>query len=236
VGARSEAASPRRRIRTCGTDDRGPLLTTGFTMRLPTNFHTAALGLLVLLALPASLHAQESTTRGFVVGLHATGATLTVEDGDRADAGGGGLFVGYGLNRRFTLFAQVDGARFDEQSTGAVEGDWTLGHFDLGLRFNFANSLRSWIPFLQASLGRRAVNVVDPIVDGTAEEEVDFSGGSLTLGGGISYYLSRSWSIEAALLFTGGEFTTLRVDDVSISGFDEDATSRRFNLGVRWWP
>ena len=206
-------------------------------MRPPSIFPTLALALLALLpATPGALDAQESTTRGFVLGLHGSGAGLEIDGGDRAEAGGGGVYVGYGLNRRFTLFLQLDGARFDEQSTGEVEGDWTLAHAEVGVRFNFANSLRSWIPFVQASLGRRAVNVRDPIVDGTPEEEVDFSGAALTLGGGISYYLSPAWSLEAALLITGGEFSTLRVNNVSVSGFDEDATSSRLNLGVRWWP
>lgn len=206
-------------------------------MRPPSISSTLAVALLALmLGAPGSLGAQESTTRGLVVGLHASGGGLTLDGEDRAEAGGGGLYVGYGLNRRFTLFVQLDGARFDEQSTGTVEGDWTLAHAEIGARFNFANSLRSWIPFLQASIGRRSVNVRDPIVDGTPEEEVDFSGTSFTLGGGISYYLSPSWSLEAALLLTGGEFSTLRVNNVSVSGFDEDATSSRLNFGVRWWP
>jgi len=205
-------------------------------MRLPAFLPVAASGFLALLALACPLDAQESTTRGFVLGLHGSGGSLSVEEGDRADAGGGGLFVGYGFNRRFTLFAQFDGARFDEQSTGDVEGDWTLAHLDVGVRFNFANSLRSWIPFVQAAVGRRSVNVNDPVVDGSAEEEVDFSGTSLTLGGGVAYYLSPSWSLEVGLHLTGGEFTTLRVNNVSVSGFDEDATSTRLNFGVRWWP
>jgi len=205
-------------------------------MRLLSTRLIALCVLLSLSGLDGSLQAQESTTRGFVVGLHGSGASLSVEGEDRNDAGGGGLFVGYGLNRRFSLFAQVDGARFDEQSTGTVEGDWTLAHFDLGVRFHFANSLRSWVPFLQAAVGRRSVNVLDPIVEGDAEEEVDISGASLTLGGGVAFYLSRAWSLELGLMLTGGEFNTLRVNNVSVSGFDLDATSSRLNLGVRWWP
>ncbi len=205
-------------------------------MRLPTPLQLAAAGVLAALALSAPLEAQESTTRGFMLGLHGSGGSLSVEDGDRAEAGGGGLIVGYGFNRRFTVFGQIDGARFDEQSTGDVEGDWTLAHLDLGVRFNFANSLRRWIPFVQAAVGHRSVNVVDPVVEGSQEEEVDFSGASLTLGGGVAYYLSPSWSLELGLHFTGGEFTTLRVNNVSVSGFDEDATSSRLNFGVRWWP
>lgn len=191
---------------------------------------------LAFLALPGGLTGQQSTTRGLVLGLHASGASLSIEGEEGNEAGGGGIFVGYGFNRRFTVFFQADGAQFDEQSAGDVVGDWTLGHFDVGVRFNFANSLRRWVPFLQGAVGRRNVNVQDPLVDGNQEEEVDLSGTALTFGGGVAFHLARAWSLEASLLFSGGEFSTLRVNNVSVSGFDEDATSTRFGLGIRWWP
>ena len=55
-----------------------------------------------LLLFTAPLHAQESTTRGLVLGLHAGAASIEPEGADRANGGGGGLFVGYGVNRSFT--------------------------------------------------------------------------------------------------------------------------------------
>ena len=191
----------------------------------------AALG-----APPHAATAQESTTRGFVIGLHASGASLSVESQDRNNAGGGGVFVGYGLNRHVTLFALADGAEFNDQSTGDIQGTWTMGHFDLGVRFNFANSLRSYVPFLQGSLGARAVGVQDPVVDGSPESEVAFTGGSLTLGGGIDFYFTETFALDVALLWTGGKFDTVHINNASISGFGFDATSGRFDLGVLWWP
>lgn len=180
--------------------------------------------------------AQESTTRGFMIGAHLSGASLTVEDEERNNAGGGGFVIGYGLNRRFTIFAQVDGAQFDEQSTGNVEGDWTMGHADLGVRFHFANSLSAWVPYLQAAFGYRAVAVQDPIVNGTTQEEVEISGPGFTLGGGLDFYFTETVALDVQLLWTGGEFTTLRVNNTSQTGFDVDARSTRFNVGVVWWP
>ena len=185
-----------------------------------------------------SAAAQESTTRGFTMGLHGTGASLDPQGSgnDRESAGGGGLHLGYGVNRRITIFAQLDGAKFDNLSTDNVEGEWTMGYFDVGVRFNFANSLRKWVPFLEAAFGYRAVSVTDPIVNNVAANELSISGGGLTLGGGIDYYLSESWALDLQLLWTGGEFNTLRVDNVSVSGLDFDATSSRLSLGVGWWP
>ena len=185
-----------------------------------------------------SAAAQESTTRGFTVGLHLTGASLKVEgaNNERESAGGGGIRVGYGLNRNFTLFVRGDGAQFDNLTTDNVEGQWTMGHFDVGARYNFANSLRKWIPFVEAALGYRAVSVTDPVVDNIPRNELSISGAGLTLGGGVDYYLSESWALDLQLLWTGGEFTTRRIDNVSVSGMGFDATSSRVTLGVAWWP
>ena len=196
------------------------------------------LAALTLFLLAESASAQVSTTRGFTIGLHLTGASLVVEgdQDERSSAGGGGIHVGYGLNRRFTIFAQVDGTTFDEQNTGDVEGEWTLGHFDVGVRFNFANSLRRWVPFLQGALGYRVVGVSDPVVNDASVSEVSFSGAGLTLGGGTYFYISESFALDLQLLWTGGEFTTVKVDNVSVSGLDVDANSTRFSLGVSWWP
>jgi opacity protein-like surface antigen len=185
-----------------------------------------------------SAAAQESTTRGFTVGLHLTGASLNVEgdNNERESAGGGGIHVGYGLNRNFTLFLRGDGAKFDNLTTDDVEGEWTMGHFDVGARYNFASSLRKWIPFVEAALSYRAVSVDNPVVDNIPRNELSITGAGLTLGGGVDYYFSESWAIDLQLLWTGGEFTTLRVDNVSTSGLDFDATSSRVTLGVAWWP
>lgn len=190
----------------------------------------------MLAASAAPSAAQESTTRGFVLGLHASGASLQVESQDRNNAGGAGLLVGYGLNRHFTLLLQADVAEFDNQSAGDVEGTWALGHFDLGVRFNFANSLRSYVPFLQGSLGVRAVGVQDAVVNGSPENDVSFTGSTFSVGGGIDFYFSEQWALDVALLWSSGEFDTLHVNNASVSGFDIDAKSARFNLGVTWWP
>ena len=115
------------------------------------------LALAVCLVFAGEAQAQESTTRGFTLGVHASGASLSIESAPGADAGGGGIRLGYGLNRSFTLFAQFDGAQFDVSEL--LPGEWTMGHADLGVRFNFANSLRSWVPYLQAAVTPRFAEV-----------------------------------------------------------------------------
>jgi len=183
----------------------------------------------------SALEAQESTTRGFNVGLHLSGASLSVEDSDRYSNGGAGLFIGYGFNRTFQLFLQLDGAQF-EVDDAEVTGDWGMGHGDLGVRFHFANSLRSWVPYLQTSLTGWAVGVDDAQVQGQPESDVGFLGGAVTLGGGIMFYFNQKLAADLQLVWSWGQFDQIKVDDVTVSGLEIDASSTRFNLGISWWP
>ena len=194
------------------------------------------IALAATLADVAPLAAQESTTRGFNVGLHLSGQSLTIEDDDRQNAGGAGLILGYGFNRTLEVFAQVDVGEFDVD-TAVVEGQWTMGHVDLGVRFHFANSNRSWVPYLQAAATGRFVNVKDGVINqATQSEDVTFSGGAFTLGGGIMFYFNETVAADIQLLGSGGRFTEVKSGNVTVSGLEIDATSARFNIGVAWWP
>jgi hypothetical protein len=186
-----------------------------------------------MVATPAA--AQKSTTRGFNIGAHLQGASLKVEDDDPEEGGGLGVRVGYGINRRFTTYLEVDAIQFDIPNP-ELEGEWAMAHIDLGLRYNFANSLRSWIPFLEGAVGARAVSVEDATSDGEDVGTVTFSGGSLSLGGGISFFTSEKFAIETLMKFTGGTFEQIDVGDVSVRNLDVDASSFRFKVGISWWP
>ena len=195
----------------------------------------AALAAAVLTASPGV--AQESTTRGLLIGAHLGGASLSVEGSERSNGGGGGIAVGYGLNRNFTLFLQLDGASIDVRNQDDVEGTWAIGHVDLGTRFHFANSLRSWVPYLQAAFSARAVQVSGlPPESVLGGDDVEFSGGAFTFGGGVMLYAGQTFAFDLGLLFSGGEFTDIRVGQTTQGGLDLDASSSRFNLGVAWWP
>lgn len=198
---------------------------------LALTFSLSLLGAVVTQAVAA----QESTTRGFNLGIHASGASLDVDD-ERSNAGGGGIWIGYGLNRSFELFLQIDGAEFDVQDA-SVEGTWTMGHGDLGVRYHFANSLRSFVPYLQAAVTGRIVSVEDGVLNSVAQSEtISLRGGGLTLGGGIVFYFNETLGLDLQLLWTGGTFTEIDVGDVTVSNLDLEAQSTRFNIGLSWWP
>lgn len=183
-----------------------------------------------------SLEAQSSTTRGFVLGAHLGAAAVSVDGSDSSTGGGGGLLFGLGLNRNFTVYLQLDAATLDVEN-GETAGNWTLGHADLGLRFHFANSLRSWVPYVQGGFSGRAVSLSDiPAGNPLSGREVSISGTSLTFGGGVMIYPSQAFAVDLSVAVNGGQFTTLTVDNTSQTGFDIDSTSTRINVGFAWWP
>ena len=193
-----------------------------------------------LLAFAASIAAwpavaQRSTTRGFTVGAHLQGASLTVEEGDPDGGGGLGARVGYGFNRRFTGYFETDAIVFDVANPD-FGGYWSMVHVDVGVRFNFANSLRRWVPFLEGAIGARAVNVDDANVDGDSVGELNFSGGAFSLGGGVSFFATEKLAIETIMKFSGGTFEQVDVGNLSVNNLNIDASSFRFKIGLAWWP
>jgi hypothetical protein len=179
--------------------------------------------------------AQRSTTRGFTVGAHLQGASLTVEDDDPAGGGGAGARLGYGFNRNFTGYIEADGITFDVENPD-FGGEWTMGHLDLGVRYNFANSLNRWVPFLEAAIGGRAVRLENATVDGEPAGELNFTGGALSIGGGLGFFVSEKLAIESLVKFSGGTFEQIDLGNVSVNDLDIEASSFRFKLGLAWWP
>jgi opacity protein-like surface antigen len=184
----------------------------------------------------ASLHAQRSTSRGLSLGLHVQGVSLEVENGDARSGGGLGARVGYGFNRIVTGFIHVDGAQIDIPEGSDITGTWSMAHAEIGARFHFANSLRRWVPYLETSIGGRAVTVDDAIVNDTTVNKVSFNGGSFTLGGGLSVFFKKSVALDVSLKLTGGTFNEVDFGSVALRNIDIDASSARFGVGVIWWP
>lgn len=195
-----------------------------------------AAALLALFIAPSSASAQLSTTRGWSFGAHLQGTSLTVEQGEANSGSGLGLRVGYGFNRIVTGFLHVDGGRIEVPGDEAIVGEWNLAHAELGARFHFANSLRRWVPYLETSIGARAVTVDDPQVDGQSVDRLSFNGNAFTLGAGLSTFVKPSLAIDVSLKFTGGRFTEVNVGDITARTLDVDASSTRFGIGVIWWP
>jgi hypothetical protein len=195
--------------------------------------------MLVILGAAAPAIAQSadrSNTKGFMLGFALTGTSIKVEDADDAEEGSGAtLQLGYGFNRSFTGFIDLSGVKL-EGDPG--DGDVTLAQAFLGGRFNIGTSDKRWIPFLDVGLGGRVLEQKDvQFCDPTCTtSDVSFSGAAFFLGGGLSFYMTPSLALTGGLHWGVGEFSDVKVDNVTVSGFEADATTTRLNLGITWYP
>lgn len=194
----------------------------------------AAAGILAAaLHTPAAAQMEQSSIKGFNLGLFLNGSAAQVEDADEPDSGGGvSLHLGYGVNESVSLFLRGSGAAI--QAEGFAEDEYALAHFDLGARYSFGSTASRLRPFIQAAYSGRAASF-----DLGPEGTLDVRGSGITGGGGLEYFVSPALAIEAGLSFTGGEFTEGRLDDSEWVDLDDasiDMTTTRFDLGISWHP
>lgn len=186
--------------------------------------------LLTVCGLALAQTEPEYSTRGFSIGLHLNGTSWHLDEPDLeldgSDSGGGlGFDLSYGVSDLVSLFLNFDGASIDPENGQT----YTLGHGDLGARFAFGNPSKKFKPFGQIAL-----------TGAGAEQEIgrntlQLRGGGLTLAGGILYFLSPAWAIDAGLAFTFGSLTEVELNNVGVDT-DIDARTSRLNAGVRWYP
>jgi hypothetical protein len=202
------------------------------------------LGLLAFSAAATTLQAQtaplpsivlRSSTSKVFFSSALNGSLIDVEERDGTDSGAGLMFgVGYGFTSNFAMFVEATGANL--RSDAPDDG---LFHFDFGARYHFANPTSELIPFLDAALTGRVVSQDDaPFceIGGCQVGALDMSGVGFTFGGGVMYFATPTFALNGALKATVGEFTDVSFDNVTVSGFELDATTWRLNLGVVWFP
>lgn len=171
----------------------------------------------------------ESYTRGLYVDGMLAGSTVSYDGSDGVDPGA--VFsgrVGYGFTDLFGIFAEVGaGAYASEQDlTEVVHPDnYVAGFFDLGVQFNFRSG-KVWVPYAEIALNGFATG---------DEFENNLSGGGLTLGGGLKYYLTDAWAFNGRLMLTGHTIETVDVDGRRFQDVEEDAASTRFAFGLTWY-
>ncbi len=202
----------------------------------PETVGSTVLAFFLLACTAPPLAGQKSTTRGLNLGFHLQAASLSVQDGKSDGGGGAGFRLGYGLNRIVTLYLEIDGITVDSEGSDEFQGTWSLGHADLGARFHFANTLRSWVPYLEVAIGGRGASVSDARSDGNDVGDIKFSGGSFSFGGGLYLYFKQTLAADIGLKFSGGKFTEVDLGPISLNNLDIDANSTRFKVGIVWWP
>ena len=170
---------------------------------------------------------DRSHSSGFFIGLGIEGNGLTANNGVSTESGGGsGLVLGYGFNRRWALYGDLSGAVMN----AADGGTYSLGHLDLGARVHFRTGPNVVVPFLQFGLVGRTIAAT---VNG---DNVSFTGGGVSFGGGFNAHFTPSVALSTAVTWSVGTFTNYQIDNVSGSGLSVDATTARLHLGIIWFP
>ena len=106
---------------------------------------------------------------------------------------------------------------------------------DLGVQLNFGTARSAARPY-----GNLAFTYREETFDLGGDNqtvEIDFSGGGVTLGGGLKYFLSRLVALDLGVDLTFGKFSDVRVGGITAQNvIDLDATSGRFTVGISWFP
>lgn len=193
-------------------------------------------GLLPSLAIAlfaTGVHAQQSTTRGFVVGLDLGASAISFEGGDSDSGGNGGIRIGYGLNRIVTLYAAFHGSKLDIENFTQFQ-EVTVAHADLGVRLHLANSRRRLVPYGDLALTPRVVSA--DVIENNEVRTAEFNGASFTVGGGLAVYLVEQWALDVNFKWSTGEFSEVDLGSIALQNLDIDSKSARISLGVTWWP
>ena len=64
----------------------------------------------------------------------------------------------------------------------------------------------------------------------------DMQSSGISAGAGLEYFIAPKWALGGSFKWTTGQFNRVQFDNVSVEGFELDATSARFNLGFSWYP
>jgi hypothetical protein len=199
---------------------------------------------------PASKPAAKTTNRvtsaddgakGFVLGVYTIGApgvTVGGQDLEGAIATsfgvGAGVMVGYDFNKRFSAYASGDLAKQD--ANGTFSGSFGLRHLEIGGRANIPYGSETTVPYVSASIGRRAMGA--RVVDHTDDSEYDLtvSGGMVGIGGGVQHAFSPTLSMDSGLELGFGRFGHYNSDGEQGSLDVNGSTSIRLRVGVIWRP
>jgi hypothetical protein len=177
--------------------------------------------------MPATAHAQDkSRSEGFFLGVAYEGNGVSFEDDDEADSGAGfGVTAGYGFTRNLSLYGQFSGATVDD------EGDeYSVGHFDIGTRLHFRAPAKTVVPFIQAGISSRAVQVD---FDG---DEVDGNGFGFAVGGGINVHFKPALALNAGVVWSVGDIGNFKANGTSVDLDSVGMTSARVQIGIVWFP
>jgi hypothetical protein len=171
---------------------------------------------------------ERSRSKGFYMGLGAEANGLRVNQaGSSAQTGGGGgLVLGYGMSKRWSMY--MDGSDAVMNGTGGTT--YNLAHADLGLRMHFRGGAHRLVPFLQFGATERRFSTTS---SGTTLTGLGVGGFA---GAGLNLFLKPSVAMSSAVNWSMGNFDNFQVDNLVVGNVSVQAMTARVHLGLVWFP
>jgi hypothetical protein len=183
----------------------------------------------------AQVSAFAGSTEGFYVSTQIGGNWLSYKDTE--DVGSGfGLSLGYGFSDRFGMYLALDAAGMDGSAElPGIASDETYGavHLELGGRYHFrpGSRLRPY-----GSLALSAIAMGYETESGSnVGDDIVYVGSGVSLGGGVLYFLSKRFALDAGLSVTQGNFWTQDIDG-DATGVDFSVVGARPHFGISFYP
>jgi len=179
-------------------------------------------------------------TRGLMLSAQALvvpGVSIEGEDVEgeiETELGGGlGLRVGYGFTPMFMAFLGADLVRQGSGVEG-LEGDFGLAHLELGGRANFYLAGAPVLPYVTVAVGGRGLGA--EVEEDGDEFDLSLSGGMVSVGGGVQYFVSPKLALDGGVSVGVGKFDNIEIDDEDDDIEVDNTTTLRFRAGVNWYP
>lgn len=177
---------------------------------------------------------QRSNTKGFTAGasVHSMGWSseyFQYMDENAGSGIGGGLRLGYGATQLIEPYIG-----FDYTSMGISNVDaksFRMTHLDFGVRFNFAGTVSRLRPFVEGGYSARK-GMIRQVINGLDYVDIDFTGGTPHVGGGLNYFANTGLSFFARGIFTVGKKSSLILNNEKTDG-RPDVTTFRLAIGAQ---
>lgn len=176
---------------------------------------------------------QKSNTKGFLVnaGAHVLGWAsnyFQYMDKNAPSGYGGGARIGYGVTQLIEPYVGFD---LTSMGTSNVDAQsFSMTHVDMGVKFNLGGTILPVRPFLQGGYSLRR-GVIKQVINGIRYDDVEFSGGTPHLGGGLRYFFKKAIAVYADGIFTVGKSSNLTLNGEK-QNEKADVTTFRIGIGV----
>jgi hypothetical protein len=171
-----------------------------------------------------------SNTEGFHIGIggsykHWTSSYFNQLDELEPTGIGGGLNLGFGLNQHIELFATFDYHTFKFKNDWDDYGMTIIG---VGTRYNFGGTLQKVRPYVELAYNYQYL-VVDPVQLNGQLFKYELSGGALSLGGGVNFFVTPKVAINLKAGANLGKFSSFLLNE---DGIEDRPDVKTFQFGV----